>query len=122
MQTSNPPPVAADLSAGPSNRFLIRERDRRWPRALSVALSVSACLLVLLLLIGWPRLKCTLIHYELVRLRAEVLELERRHDALTIDLEHERCPRRLADRAAALGLVPLSSIPPVATRQTTAPP
>jgi hypothetical protein len=91
---------------GPSNRFLIPQRDRRWPQVLSALIAVSALVVLALALVGWPRLKSTSIHYELIRLRAEVEELERRERALRLELERERSPERLAARARALGLVP----------------
>jgi hypothetical protein len=91
---------------GPSNRFLIPQRDRRWPQVLSALIAVSAMVVLALALVGWPRLKSTSIHYELIRLRAEVEELERRERALRLELEHERSPEKLAARARALGLVP----------------
>ena len=91
---------------GPSNRFLIPQRDRRWPQVLSALVAASAMVVLALALVGWPRLKSTSIHYELIRLRAEVEELERRERALRLELERERSPERLAERARALGLVP----------------
>jgi len=94
---------------GPTNRFLILQRDRRWPRVLSAVLLVSGAVLVVLFLVGWPRLRCTSIHYELIHLRAEVVDLERRHHALSVELESERSPRRLALQAAGLGLVPATA-------------
>ena len=57
-------------------------------------------------LVGWPRLKNTSVHYEITRLRAEVQELELRRRLLTLELERERNPDRLAERAAQLGLQP----------------
>jgi hypothetical protein len=92
--------------ATPSNRFLVRQRDRHWPRVLSSVLVAAAILVVALLLVGWPRLRSTSIHYQINRLGAEVRELERREHRLMLDLEHERNPARLADRARSLGLGP----------------
>jgi hypothetical protein len=57
-------------------------------------------------LVGWPRLKITSIHYDLLRLRAEVGELEIRERALRLELEVQRSPLALAARAAGLGLIP----------------
>jgi hypothetical protein len=91
---------------GPSNRFLIPQRDRRWPQVLSTLIGVSAMVMVALALVGWPRLRSTSIHYELIRLRAEVAELEQRERALRLELERERSPERLAARARELGMVP----------------
>ena len=92
--------------AGPSNRFLVQQRDRRWPRVLSALLAISGVLLLALGLVGWPRLKSTSIRYDLIRLRAEVLELERQQHRLVVELERQRSPERLAERASELGLVP----------------
>jgi hypothetical protein len=91
---------------GPSNRFLIPQRDRQWPQVLSALIGVSALVVLALALVGWPRLKSTSIHYELIRLRAQVAELEQRERNLRLELEHERSPERLAARARELGMVP----------------
>jgi len=91
---------------GPSNRFLIPQRDRQWPQVLSALIAVSALVVLALALVGWPRLKSTSIHYELIRLRAQVAELEQRERNLRLELEHERSPERLAARARELGMVP----------------
>jgi len=91
---------------GPSNRFLVPQRDRRWPHVLSTFLLLAVLVVGLLGLVGWPRLKITSIHYDLIRLRAEVDQLESRERALRLDLEYQRNPRVLAARAAELGLVP----------------
>ena len=88
----------------PSNRFLIPQRDRRWPHVLSLLLTVSILVVLVLGLVGWPRLRSTSIHYELIRLRAEVSELEQRQRLLRLELERERSPERLADRARSIGL------------------
>jgi hypothetical protein len=92
--------------AGPTNRFLIQQRDRRWPRVLSTLLLVSAVVLAALSLVGWPRLRSTAIRYDLIRLRGEVDELRRQEHRLATELEVERSPERLATRARALGLTP----------------
>jgi hypothetical protein len=91
---------------GPSNRFLIPQRDRHWPQVLSALIGVSALVVLALALVGWPRLKSTSIHYELIRLRAQVAELEQHERNLVLELEYERSPERLAQRARELGLVP----------------
>lgn len=96
------------LVTTPSNRFLVPQRDRRWPQVLSIALLMSAVVLVALILIGWPRLQSTSIHYDLIQLRAEVRELERRESELKLELEAERNPAALAERAHGAGLAPPS--------------
>jgi len=90
----------------PSNRFLVRQRDRRWPRVMSSALLIAAVVLGVLLVVGWPRLRSTSVHYQLIQLRAEVLELEHRERRLRVELECERSPLKLAVRARDLGLEP----------------
>ncbi len=94
------------LLVRPSNRFLVLQRDRRWLPALAFLLLLAALLAAALFLVGWPRLRSTSLHYDLVGLRAEVENLERRERRLEIDLELERDPSRLAERATAIGLVP----------------
>ena len=103
MILETPLPVAT-----PSNRFLQPQRDRRWPYVLSIVLVMSAVVLVALFLVGWPRLQSTSIHYDLIRLRAEVRELERRESELRLELEEERNPARLAELARDAGLSPPS--------------
>jgi hypothetical protein len=95
---------------GPSNRFLIPQRDRNWPQVLSALIGVSALVVLALALVGWPRLRSTSIHYELIRLRAQVAELEQRERVLLLELEHERSPERLAARARELGMVPAAPL------------
>lgn len=90
----------------PTNRYLVHQRDRRWPRVLSSVLLVAAVVFGVLLLVGWPRLRSTSLHYDLILLRAEVLELEQRERNLALQLECERSPLTLAERARELGLVP----------------
>jgi hypothetical protein len=92
--------------AGPTNRFLVPVRDRRWPRVLTTVLLAATILLLALLLVGWPRLKSTSVHYQVNRLRAEVRELEQQERALAIELAHERSPHNLAEQASQLGLAP----------------
>jgi hypothetical protein len=95
---------------GPSNRFLIPQRDRRWPHVLTALLLVSTMVVLALALVGWPRLKSTTIHYELIQLRAQVAELEERERVLRLELERERSPDHLARRAAELGMVPAAPL------------
>jgi hypothetical protein len=104
--------------ATPTNRFLIRERDRHWPRVLTTVLVVASVLFLVLFLVGWPRLKATSIHYELIQLRSEVDGLENTANRLRLELERERSPQALAERAEALGLVvpPPSAVHPVEGR------
>jgi hypothetical protein len=92
--------------AAPSHRFLVHQRDRRWPRVLSSVLLLAAVVLGVLLLVGWPRLRSTSVHYQLIQLRAQTLELERRERGLRVELECERSPLKLAARARQLGLEP----------------
>ncbi|MGD8439041.1 MAG: hypothetical protein PVG53_00790 [Holophagae bacterium] len=91
---------------GPSNRFLVAQRDHRWPHVLSTFLLLAVLMVGVLGLVGWPRLRITSIHYDLIRLRAEVGELTEHERALRLELEVRRSPLELADRAAELGLVP----------------
>ncbi len=91
---------------GPSNRFLIPQRDRHWPQVLSALIGVSALVVLTLALVGWPRLKSTSIHYELIRLRAQVAELEQRERFLRLELERERNLEPLSAKARDLGMVP----------------
>jgi len=73
---------------------------------LSTFLLLAVLVVGVLGLVGWPRLKITSIHYDLIRLRAEVDQLESRERVLRLDLEYLRSPRVLAARATKLGLVP----------------
>jgi hypothetical protein len=91
---------------GPSNRFLVPQRDRRWPHVLSTFLLLAVLVIGVLGLVGWPRLKITSIHYDLIRLRADVEQLSARERALRLELEYRRSPSLLAARAVELGLVP----------------
>jgi hypothetical protein len=72
---------------------------------LSTFLLLSVLVLGVLGLVGWPRLKITSIHYDLIRLRAEVGRLELRERALRLELERQRSPGVLSIRAVELGLV-----------------
>jgi hypothetical protein len=92
--------------SGPSNRFLTPQADQRWPHVLSALLVVATVVVAALGLVGWPRLKSTAIHYQLINLRAEVARLEQRERGLQLELERERSPEHLAERARSLGLVP----------------
>ncbi len=101
---------------GPSNRFLTPQRDRRWPHVLSGVLLVSGVVLTALFLVGWPRLRSTTIHYELIRLRSEVEMLQRREHSLRVELEQERNPVRVGERAERLGMRPAGAGDLVAPR------
>lgn len=90
----------------PSNRFLVRQRDRRWLGVLSSTLLLGGVLLAVLFLVGWPRLRSTTLHYSLIRLRSEVGELKRHERALELELEEARAPAQLMARGEALGLAP----------------
>ena len=103
--------------SGPTNRFLVRERDHRWPHALTAVLLAAGALLLMLALVGWPRLKCTSVNYDLIRLRSEVRELHHQERRLAADLERRRNPMTLAHRAHELGLQP----PSVLGNETAAP-
>jgi hypothetical protein len=104
--------------ASPSNRFLVPQRDRRWPHVLTVVVCMSAIVLTALFLVGWPRLKSTTIHYDLIQLRSEVIQLEQREHELMLQLELVRNPARLAEQARQVGLAP----PTTADLVTEAPP
>ncbi len=91
-----------------TNRFLVTEPDRNWWRVLLKALAVAAVITVTLFLVGWPRLRATAIHYDLIRLRAEVHELTALKHQLEVELERLRDPVELTKRASELGLVPAS--------------
>ena len=73
---------------------------------IAASLMVAGVVVLALGLVGWPRLKSTAIHYELIRLRADVGELEQHERELRLELERERSPERLAIRARELGMVP----------------
>lgn len=90
----------------PTNRFLIQQRDRHWAHVLSATLLLAGLLVAVLFLVGWPRLKSTTIHYDLLRLRAEVTELEQRERSLRLQLERRRAPLELEASARSLGLEP----------------
>lgn len=92
--------------ASPSNRFLVPQRDRRWPHVFSVVVFMSAVVLTALFLVGWPRLRRTTINYDLIELRSQVKELERREHELRLELELVRSPGILAEQARQGGLVP----------------
>lgn len=92
--------------ASPSNRFLVPQRDRRWPHVFTVVVFMSAVMLTGLFFVGWPRLRSTTIHYDLISLRSEVSDLERREKELTLELELVRSPVGLVERARLAGLAP----------------
>jgi hypothetical protein len=99
---------------GPTNRFLVAQRDSRWPRVLTTVLLVASVVVVVLMLVGWPRLESTSVHYDVLRLRAAVEALEERERTLSLELESQRAPRELAGRARELGLSPPSPPAPPA--------
>ena len=90
----------------PANRFLNRQRDRHWHLVLAGTLLLALAVALVLALVGWPRLEAMALHYDLLRLRGQVEELERKERELAARLEAERDPDRLAERARRLGLVP----------------
>ncbi len=92
----------------PSPGPVVWQPDRQWPRVLAAALAVGAVVAGLLLAVGWPRLETIAVHYDLVRLRAQVRILERRERALTVEVERRRNPAALRAAARALGLAPPS--------------
>ncbi|HHQ47741.1 MAG TPA: hypothetical protein ENK19_02530 [Acidobacteria bacterium] len=94
------------LTIRPSNRFLVRQRDRSWTRVLALTLLAALAVGGILALVGWPPLEVTAIHYDLLRLRVQVDELERERRALEVELQTERAPGNLARRARRMGLVP----------------
>ncbi len=93
-------------AVGPTNRFLVAQRDRRWPRVLSTVLMLATGVVVVLMLVGWPRLESTSVHYDVLGLRSEVEVLEERARRLELELETLRAPRTLSERAQELGLTP----------------
>ena len=95
--------------AQPSNDYLVPQRDRNWGQVLIVVLAASIFVVLALGLVGWPRLKGTSVNYDLIHLRQEVAELEVIERRLYADLEFERSPARLAERATELGLAPATS-------------
>jgi hypothetical protein len=90
----------------PTGRSVVWQPDRQWPRVLAAVLLLGGVIAGLLMLVGWPRLQTIAVHYDLMRLRAEVEQLQRTERALTMELERERNPAVLAERAHALGLTP----------------
>ncbi len=88
----------------PTNRFLVRQRDRRWAQALVSILLIAVGLLLALTLIGWPRLRRISVHYDLIQLQAEVHHLEHRERELILHLQEWQDPTALSLRATALGL------------------
>jgi hypothetical protein len=87
---------------------------------LSTFLLLAVLVLGVLGLVGWPRLKITSIHYDLIRLRVEVDQLELRERALRLELEHQRSPQVLSARAVEMGLVPpeAATVDPAAVSPT----
>lgn len=103
-----------DPIAPPSNRFLVRRRDRSWYYAFTGAVVISAVVMGVLFLVGWPRLKTTAIHYELTEIRERISTLHEKETALRVRLEQHRSPQTLAAKADELGLGPPEQI----SRQT----
>ncbi len=99
-----------DPIAPPSNRFLVRRRDRSWYYAFTGAVAISAVVMGVLFLVGWPRLKTTAIHYELTEIREQISSLHEEETALRVRLEQQRSPDTLARKAEELGLVPPEQI------------
>ncbi|MEE4272453.1 MAG: hypothetical protein V2I67_12310 [Thermoanaerobaculales bacterium] len=95
---------------GPTNEWLVAQRDRRWPHVFATFLLLAVFVVGALGLVGWPRLKITSIHYDLIRLRSELDVLTTREHALRIELEYQRSPEVLARRALELGLVPPDTV------------
>lgn len=92
--------------AVPRNDWLELQPDRHWLRALRAVLGAAGAILLVLGLVGWPRLKSTALSYDLLRLRHEVRDLERIEARLAVELEIQRSPVRLAEQATDLGLQP----------------
>ncbi len=88
----------------PTNRFLVRQRDRRWAQALVSVLLIAVCLLLALTLIGWPRLRRISLHYDLIKFQSDVHRLEQREKELILQLQKWQDPATLALRASGLGL------------------
>jgi len=98
--------VTRPIVLRPTGRTAVWQPDRQWPRVLAAVLMLGAVILGLLFLVGWPRLQTIAVHYDLMRLRAEVEQLRRKERTLAVALERERNPSALARRARRLGLVP----------------
>ena len=92
--------------AVPRNDWLELQPDRHWPRALRVVLGAALAILLVVGLVGWPRLKSTALSYDLLRLRHDVRDLERIEARLAVEYEIQRSPVRLAELATSLGLEP----------------
>ena len=90
----------------PTNRHIRAQPDRRWPLAFAMLALSSLLLVAALALVGWPRLRGISLHYELVRVRAEVEALRYRERQLEVEVERLRSPCSLSERAAELGLAP----------------
>ncbi len=93
----------------PTNRHITAMRDRKWPMAFALLGMVSLGLGLTLALIGWPRLQSVSLHYDLVRLRAEVERLEYQARELDARLGQLRAPEALGFQASLLGLAPPTS-------------
>ncbi|MCK5377892.1 MAG: hypothetical protein KAJ78_00755 [Acidobacteria bacterium] len=92
----------------PTNRHITAQRDRKWPLAFALLGLLSLALGLTLALIGLPRLQSVSIHYDLVRLRADVEGLQHQARDLEARMEQLRAPEALGLRATPLGLAPPS--------------
>ena len=92
---------------GPSNRFLVPQRDRRWPHVLSTFLLLAVLVVGAL---GLGRLAAAQDHLDPLRShpppgRGGSARVQGT-GACRLELEYQRSPRVLALRAAELGLMP----------------
>lgn len=88
----------------PTNRHITAQRDRKWPVAFALLALLSMVLVLTLGLIGWPRLQSVSLHYDLVRLRTEVENLQYQAQDLEANMERLRSPETLSQQAVVLGL------------------
>ena len=90
----------------PSNRHIRPQPDRHWPVSFGLLALAPLLVAAALALIGWPRLRDVSLHYDLVRLRAQVEDLSHLEQQLEAELERLRSPEALAEQALAMGLSP----------------
>ncbi len=88
----------------PTNRHITAQRDRKWPMAFAMLGLLSLTLGLTLALIGWPRLQSVSLHYDLVKIRADVEHLEYQARDLEARMEQLRAPEALGLQASRLGL------------------